>query len=82
MSQTRSAASRMVCTQVLLLREGKGDRAEPRPERALRLGDLRLPECHARLVALILSVGDAEAKMRLGHRSASGETNASGLSKS
>ena len=78
--QTRSAVSRMVCTQVLLLRKGKGDRAEPRPDGALRLGNLLLPERHARLVVLILSVWDAVARMRLGHRSASGETKANGLS--
>ena len=82
MSQTRSAVSRMVCTQVSPLRKGKGDQAEPGPDGALRLGDLLLPERHARLVALILSVGDAVAKMRLGRRSASGKTNVSGPGKS
>ena len=60
MSQTRSAVSRMVCIQVLLIRKGKGDRPEPRPDGALHLGNLLLPERHARLVALILSVANTE----------------------
>ena len=77
MFQTWSVLSRMVCTRVLLLR--KGDRAEPKIDGALRLGDLRLPERHVRLVVSTLSDGDAVAKMIRGLRSASGETNASGL---
>ena len=44
-------------------------------------GDLLLPERHARLVALTLSVGAAAARMRPGHRSISGETNENGPSK-
>ena len=71
----------MVCAKVLLLRKGKENRAEPRPDGVLRLGDLLIPERHVRLVALTRSAGDAVAKMRLGHQSASGEINASGLSK-
>ena len=70
--------SRMVCAKVLLLRKGKENRAEPV---VLRLGDRLIPERHVRLVALTRSAGDAVAKMRLGHQSASGEINASGLSK-
>ena len=61
MPQTRSAVSRIVYNQGLLLRKGKGDRAMLRPDGVLRLGDLLLPERCARLVALILSVGAAEA---------------------
>ena len=82
MPQTRGAVSRMVCIQDLLLRKGKGDRAVLRPDGVLRLGVLLLPERRARLAVLTLSVGAAVAKMRPGHRSASGETSESGLSKS
>ena len=44
----RSVVSKMVCFQDLRLRKGKGDRAEPRPDGVLRLGDLLLPERHAK----------------------------------
>ena len=74
--------SRTVCAQVLLLCQGKGDQAEPRLDGVLRLGEVRLPERHVRLVALTLSAGDAVAKTRLGYRSASGKINASGPGKS
>ena len=80
----RSVVSRTVCAQVLLLRQGKGDQAEPRPDGALHLWEVRLPERHVRLLALNLSDGRVVAKMGPGHRdrSASGEINASGLGKS
>ena len=61
-----SVISRMVCTQVLLRRKEKGDQAEPRPDRVLRLGELRLPERRGRLVTLNLSAGVAVVKTRLG----------------
>ena len=75
MPQTRSAVSRMVCIQDLFLRlrKGKGDREVLRPDGVLHLGVLLLPERRARLAVLTLSVGAAVAKMRPGHRSASGE---------
>ena len=75
MLQMRRVVSKMVCFQDLLLRKGKGDRAEPRPDGALRLGDLLL-------VVLTLSVGAAAARMRPGHQSASGKTSENGPSKS
>ena len=82
MSQMKSAVSRMVCGQVLLRHQGKGDQAELRPDGVLRLGELRLPERHVRLVASNLSDGRVVVKMGLGHRSAGGKTNAGGLGKS
>ena len=78
----RSVVSRTVCAQLLLLRQGKGDQAEPRPDGVLRLGESRLPERHVRLVASNLSAGHVVAKTGPGHRSASGKINASGLGKS
>ena len=81
MPPTRSAASRMVCCQVLFLRKGKGDRAVLRSDGVPQLGALRTPERRARLAVLSLSVGAAAATMRPELRSANGETNESGLSK-
>ena len=82
MFQTMSVSSMMVCTPVLPRRKGKGDQEEPSPGGVLRLGELRLPERRVRLVASNRSAGDAVAKTRLGHRSANGKVNASGLGKS
>ena len=82
MSQMRSVVSRTVCDQVLLLRQGKGDQAELRPDGMLRLGEVSLSERHVRLVASNLSDGRVVVKTGLGHRSAGGKTNASGLGKS
>ena len=75
--RTRSMGDRMACTQDLPNRKGKGDQAETRPGGVQRLGESRLPEPRARLVASILSAGDGAAEMRLGHRSAVGKLIAS-----
>ena len=82
MSQMRSAVSRMVCGQVLLRRQGKGDQAEPRSDGLSRLGEVNLSERHVRLVVSNPSDGRVVVKMGLGHRSAGGKTSASGLGKS
>ena len=58
-------------------RKDRGEQAETRPGRVLRLGELRLPERRVRLVASNLSAGDAVAEKIMGHRSANGKSNAS-----
>ena len=63
---------------VLPRRKREGEQAETRPGEVRRLGELRLPERRARLVASILSAGDVVAKKRSGLRSANGKINASG----
>ena len=76
--RTMSMMDRMVCTPVLPRRRKGGDQAEKSQGGVRRLGDLRLPERRARLVASSLSAGDVVAKKRLGLLSANGEINASG----
>ena len=75
--RTMSMMNRMVCIPVLPRRKREGEQAEKRPGGMRRLGDLRLPERRARLVASILSAGDAVAEKRLGYRSAVGKANES-----
>ena len=75
--QKMSMMDGMVCIPVLPRRKGEGEQAETRPGEVRRLGDLRLPERRARLVASILSAGDVGAEKRLGYRSAVGKSNAS-----
>ena len=75
--RTMSMMDRMVCTPVLPRRKKGGEQAEKRQGGVRRLGDLRLPERRARLVASILSAGDVAAEMRVGRRSAVGELIAS-----
>ena len=58
------------CIPVLPRRKGEGEQAETRPGEVRRLGDLRLPERRARLVASSLSAGDVVAGRRLWRRSA------------
>ena len=65
-----SMMDRMVCTPVLPRRKKGGERAEKSQGGVLRLGDLRLPERRARLVASSLSAGDVVAGRRLWRRSA------------
>ena len=77
MFRTMSMVDRMVCTRDLPRRKGKGEQAEKRPGEVRRLGELRLPERRARLVASILSAGDVGAEKRLGYRSAVGKVNES-----
>ena len=57
------------CIPALPRRKGEGEQAETRPGEVRRLGDLRLPERRARLVASSLSAGDVVAGRRLWCRS-------------
>ena len=59
----------MACIPVLLRRKKGGEQAEKRLGGVRRLGDLRLPERRARLVASSLSAGDVVAGRRLRRRS-------------
>ena len=75
--RTMSMMDRMVCTPVLPRRKKGGEQAEKSQGGVLRLGDLRLPERRARLVASSLSAGDVVAEKRLWYRSAVGKVNES-----
>ena len=75
--RTMSMMDRMVCTPVLPRRKKGGEQAEKSQGGVRRLGDLRLPERRARLVASSLSAGDVVAEKRLWYRSAVGKVNES-----